>query len=351
MTAFNPPLLARDGFTPPVFGTANGLGAQKISPTRDRDTGRSRGFGFVRFTQESDAEAAIHPRRHNRLDNQVMGRPLSHPVSPSGLANHEEEKEIPTKKKSKPSSKLSKANNAGQRNRANAATVPSLTVSNDASANQNSANKASPTIPSTSAASALLGEDPCIQHAATVEHGNAIWPAGHSLVTLLSSLIVEYPAEEAMARDYLLGNDDRPNLFLSITLWLEGHNSARLGTYSLWRSRVLPGQPGPVGGFLGNGTEYAPKCLVRNERFTAPGGNADAGDGEIFFSFADLAPRCHDWIRSQPVCDARKHEVRLTDAERANIEEQIKTADTLDDITRLEKLLNEGKILPSGAQA
>ncbi|KAB2580747.1 U2 small nuclear ribonucleoprotein A' [Lasiodiplodia theobromae] len=152
-----------------------------------------------------------------------------------------------------------------------------------------------------------------------------------------------------MARDYLLGNDDRPSLFLSITLWLEGHNSARLGTYSLWRSRVLPGQPGPVGGFLGNGTEYAPKCLVRNERFTAPGGNADAGDGEIFFSFADLAPRCHDWIRSQPVYDARKHE--LTDAERANIEEQIKTADTLDDITRLEKLLNEGKILPSGAQA
>ncbi|KAF9641216.1 hypothetical protein BFW01_g575 [Lasiodiplodia theobromae] len=104
--------------------------------------------------------------------------------------------------------------------------------------------------------------------------------------------------EEAMARDYLLGNDDRPSLFLSITLWLEGHNSARLGTYSLWRSRVLPGQPAPVGGFYGNGTEYVPECLVRNERFTAPGGNADAGDGEIFFSFADLAPRCQDWIRS-----------------------------------------------------
>jgi RNA recognition motif-containing protein len=26
---------------------------------KDRDTGRSRGFGFVRYGQESDAEAAI----------------------------------------------------------------------------------------------------------------------------------------------------------------------------------------------------------------------------------------------------------------------------------------------------
>lgn len=26
---------------------------------KDRDTGRSRGFGFVRYTQEADAEAAI----------------------------------------------------------------------------------------------------------------------------------------------------------------------------------------------------------------------------------------------------------------------------------------------------
>ncbi|KAK0658666.1 hypothetical protein DIS24_g4617 [Lasiodiplodia hormozganensis] len=122
-----------------------------------------------------------------------MGRPLSHPVSPSGPANHEEEKEAPTTKKSKPnstvskpSSKLPKANNAGQRNRTTAATVPSHSVSNDASANQNSANKASPTIPSTSAASALLGEDPCIQHAATVQHGHAIWPPSHALVILLS---------------------------------------------------------------------------------------------------------------------------------------------------------------------
>ncbi|KAK0658572.1 U2 small nuclear ribonucleoprotein A' [Lasiodiplodia hormozganensis] len=162
-----------------------------------------------------------------------------------------------------------------------------------------------------------------------------------------------------MARDYLLGNDDRPSLFLSITLWLEGHDSARLGTYSLWRSRVLPGQPGPVGGFYGNGTEYAPECIVRNERFTTPGGNADAGDGEIFFSFADLAPRGPG--RDDPVpggastgandVAAGMAHVKLTDAERANIEEQIKTADTLDDITRLEKLLNEGKILPSGTQA
>jgi RNA recognition motif-containing protein len=26
---------------------------------KDRDTGRSRGFGFVRYSQEADAEAAI----------------------------------------------------------------------------------------------------------------------------------------------------------------------------------------------------------------------------------------------------------------------------------------------------
>lgn len=33
------------------------IGAQVV--VKDRDTGRSRGFGFVRYTQEADAEAAI----------------------------------------------------------------------------------------------------------------------------------------------------------------------------------------------------------------------------------------------------------------------------------------------------
>ncbi|KAF4311186.1 hypothetical protein SLS57_003616 [Botryosphaeria dothidea] len=39
---------------------------------KDRDTGRSRGFGFVRFTQESDAEAAIQAMNNVEFDGRTI---------------------------------------------------------------------------------------------------------------------------------------------------------------------------------------------------------------------------------------------------------------------------------------
>jgi hypothetical protein len=42
----------------PYLGTEANRFVKKVV-VKDRDTGRSRGFGFVRFAQEADAEAAI----------------------------------------------------------------------------------------------------------------------------------------------------------------------------------------------------------------------------------------------------------------------------------------------------
>ncbi|KAK8217077.1 hypothetical protein BKA81DRAFT_277996, partial [Phyllosticta paracitricarpa] len=39
---------------------------------KDRDTGRSRGFGFVRFTQETDAEAAIQNMNNVEFDGRTI---------------------------------------------------------------------------------------------------------------------------------------------------------------------------------------------------------------------------------------------------------------------------------------
>ncbi|KAL1383860.1 hypothetical protein HDK64DRAFT_257551 [Phyllosticta capitalensis] len=39
---------------------------------KDRDTGRSRGFGFVRFTQETDAEAAIQTMNNVEFDGRTI---------------------------------------------------------------------------------------------------------------------------------------------------------------------------------------------------------------------------------------------------------------------------------------
>jgi len=39
---------------------------------KDRDTGRSRGFGFVRFTQESEAEAAISAMNNVEFDGRTI---------------------------------------------------------------------------------------------------------------------------------------------------------------------------------------------------------------------------------------------------------------------------------------
>jgi RNA recognition motif-containing protein len=39
---------------------------------KDRDTGRSRGFGFVRFSQESEAEAAINAMNNVEFDGRTI---------------------------------------------------------------------------------------------------------------------------------------------------------------------------------------------------------------------------------------------------------------------------------------
>jgi len=39
---------------------------------KDRDTGRSRGFGFVRYTQEADAEAAITAMNNIEFDGRTI---------------------------------------------------------------------------------------------------------------------------------------------------------------------------------------------------------------------------------------------------------------------------------------
>jgi len=39
---------------------------------KDRDTGRSRGFGFVRFTQETDAEKAIEAMNNVEFDGRMI---------------------------------------------------------------------------------------------------------------------------------------------------------------------------------------------------------------------------------------------------------------------------------------
>lgn len=43
---------------------------------KDRDTGRSRGFGFVRYTQEADAQNAIAA-----MNNVEYASPRQHPVA------------------------------------------------------------------------------------------------------------------------------------------------------------------------------------------------------------------------------------------------------------------------------
>jgi len=39
---------------------------------KDRDTGRSRGFGFVRYTQEADADAAINAMNNIEFDGRTI---------------------------------------------------------------------------------------------------------------------------------------------------------------------------------------------------------------------------------------------------------------------------------------
>ncbi|KAH8648967.1 hypothetical protein BGZ60DRAFT_347969, partial [Tricladium varicosporioides] len=39
---------------------------------KDRDTGRSRGFGFVRYSQEADAEAAIAAMNNVEFDGRTI---------------------------------------------------------------------------------------------------------------------------------------------------------------------------------------------------------------------------------------------------------------------------------------
>ena len=44
---------------------------------KDRDTGRSRGFGFVRYTQESDAQKAIDAMNNIEYEPLVLPALLS----------------------------------------------------------------------------------------------------------------------------------------------------------------------------------------------------------------------------------------------------------------------------------
>jgi len=49
------------------FGTV-----EEAVVVKDRDTGRSRGFGFVRFSQESEAEAAINAMNNVEFDGRTI---------------------------------------------------------------------------------------------------------------------------------------------------------------------------------------------------------------------------------------------------------------------------------------
>jgi len=49
------------------FGTV-----EEAVVVKDRDTGRSRGFGFVRFAQESEAEAAIQSMNNVEFDGRTI---------------------------------------------------------------------------------------------------------------------------------------------------------------------------------------------------------------------------------------------------------------------------------------
>ncbi|OJD30237.1 uncharacterized protein BKCO1_640008 [Diplodia corticola] len=107
--------------------------------------------------------------------------------------------------------------------------------------------------------------------------------------------------EEALARDYLLGDDERPSLFLCITLWDEADAECRVGTYSLWRSEVQPDvQPQAIHGFWPPGTVWEPRRVVQDRAFTARGGHVDVGDGEIDLRFSELSARCEEWTKTEP---------------------------------------------------
>ncbi|KAM5466244.1 hypothetical protein MauCBS54593_005979 [Microsporum audouinii] len=55
----------RDGFS--KFGTI-----EEAIVVKDRDTNRSRGFGFVRFSNESEADAALNAMNNQEFDGRVI---------------------------------------------------------------------------------------------------------------------------------------------------------------------------------------------------------------------------------------------------------------------------------------
>lgn len=59
--------------------------------------------------------------------------------------------------------------------------------------------------------------------------------------------------------------------------------------------------------------------------------------------------RTFDTTTANGTATSKSMRVKLTDKERKNVEELIKKAKTLDDIIRLEKMLNEGRV-PAEAQ-